>query len=368
MIPFLAVLLMFAETPKSSAPADAQRFANISKQAGEAREQERLDEAVRLYREAVRLRPEWKEGWWYLGTMFYDQDRYEEGRAALRRFTVLDAKVASAWAFLGLCEHQLKEYEQALVHLKRAIALGLDETSHLSTVTQYHAALLLTRSGQFEGALEVLGRLAQRSEDSPAMVEAAGIAGLRKPLLPIELPPSDRELVLQVGRAVWDTGARRMSQAQKEFENLAANYPKTPNIHYLFGSFLILSDPDAGLLELKKELEVSPQSVPALLQIAFEYLRRSDAATALPYARQAAEIEPESFVAHNALGRALAESGDLEGGIRELEMSKKQAPGSPQTRIALASAYAKVGRNEDAARERAEFLKLKQLAKKPGEQ
>ena len=51
-----------------------------------------------------------------------------------------------------------------------------------------------------------------------------------------------------------------------------------------------------------------------------------------------------------------------------LELSKQQAPGSPQTRIALASAYAKVGRNEDAAHERAEFLKLKQLSKKPGEQ
>ena len=109
-------------------------------------------------------------------------------------------------------------------------------------------------------------------------------------------------------------------------------------------------------------------SVPALLQIAFEYLRRGDAAAALPYARQSAEIEPESFVAHNALGRALVDSGDLENGIRELELSKKQAPGSPQTRIALASAYAKVGRNEDAAHERAEFLRLKQLTKKPGEQ
>jgi len=72
-------------------------------------------------------------------------------------------------------------------------------------------------------------------------------------------------------------------------------------------------------------------------------------------------------VAHNALGRALVESGDLDNGIKELELSKQQAPGSPQTRIALASAYARAGRNEDAARERAEFLKLKQLSKKPEE-
>lgn len=367
MIPLLALLLL-AQTQKDPRPAASATFAQVSKQATEAREQERLEEAVRLYREAVRLRPDWKEGWWYLGTMFYDQDRYEEARAALRRFTVLDPKVAPGWAFLGLCEYETKVYDEALAHLNHATALGLDASSQINTVVQYHTALLLTRSDQFEAALEILMRSAQRGGDTPSIVEAAGLAGLRKPLLPTELPPNERELVLQTGRAVIDTGARREAAAQKEFEDLVKRYPKTPNIHYLFGSFLMLSDPDAGLRELSKELEISPRHVPALLQIAFEYLKRGDAAAALPYARHAAEMNPASYVAHTALGRALVDSGDLGGGIKELELSRQQAPETPQTRIALASAYAKAGRSEDAAHERAEFLKLKQLAKKPDEQ
>lgn len=361
-------LMLFAETQKGPPTAASARFAQVSKQAAEAREQERLEDAVRLYREGVRLQPGWKEGWWYLGTMFYDQNRYEEGRTALRRFTVLDPKVAPGWALLGLCEYETKIYDAALAHLERAIALGMDEKTHLDVVTEYHAVLLFTRSGQFEKALEVMVKLAQRGAERPEFVEAAGLAGLRKPLLPAELPATDRELVLQVGRAVLDTGARRMAAAQREFEELVTSHPTTPHIHYLFGSFLMLSDPDAGLRELSKELEISPQHVPALLQTAFEYLKRGDAAAAVQCARKAAEIEPASFVAHNALGRALVESGDLDKGIKELELSKQQAPGSPQTRIALASAYAKAGRSEDAAHERAEFLKLKQLAKKPGEQ
>jgi tetratricopeptide (TPR) repeat protein len=367
MIPLLA-LLLFAETPKSPPAAASQRFAQVSKQATEAREQERLEEAVRLYREGVRIRPDWKEGWWYLGTMFYDQDRYEEARAALRRFSALDPKVAPGWGFLGLCEFETKAYAEALIHLKHAIALGLEAGSQLDTVVQYHTALLLTRSGEFEAALEILVRSAQRNDASPSTIEAAGLAGLRKALLPAELPPAERELVLQVGRAVIDTGARREAAAQKEFEDLVASYPTTPNIHYLFGSFLMLSNPDAGLRELAKELEISPRHIPARLQMAFEYLRRGDGAAALPYARQAAEIDPGFFGAHTALGRALVDSGDLENGIKELELARQQAPGSPQTRIALASAYAKAGRSEEAAHERAEFLKLRQLSKKPGEQ
>src|SRR5439155_20167775 len=207
MIP-LFFLLLFAETQKSPFPTASQRFAQVSKEAAQAREHERLEEAVQLYREAVRLRPAWKEGWWYLGTMFYDQDRYEEARVALRRFTVLDPKVAAGWAFLGLCEYEAKAYDEALVHLQKGRTLGLDESSQLSAVTRYHIALLLTRSGQFEAALEVLMKFAEQGNEGPDFVEAAGLAALRKPLLPKELPPIERELVLQVGHAVMDTGAR----------------------------------------------------------------------------------------------------------------------------------------------------------------
>jgi len=79
----------------------------------------------------------------------------------------------------------------------------------------------------------------------------------------------------------------------------------------------------------------------------------------LQYAERAVKTAPISFAAYTALGRVLVDSGKTQEGIEKLEYAAKLAPDSPQVRIALASAYAKVGRNADAARERAEFLKLK---------
>src|SRR2546422_7529971 len=194
----LWLLLLFFVPQTSAERAASDQFVQVSNQAAKAREEERLEDAERLYREAVRLRPDWKEGWWYLGTMFYDQDRYEKARVAWRRFTVLDPKAGAAWAFLGLCEYETKAYDEALVHLQKGRTLGLDESSQLSAVTRYHIALLLTRSGQFEAALEVLMKFAEQGNEGPDFVEAAGLAALRKPLLPKELPPMERELVLQV--------------------------------------------------------------------------------------------------------------------------------------------------------------------------
>ena len=179
------------------------------------------------------------------------------------------------------------------------------------------------------------------------------------PMLPPELPAGKRELVFQVGRAVYDTGARRVAEARRGWEELIEKFPAEPNIHYLYGGFLLLSDADAAIREWKRELEISPKHVPARLQLAYEYLKRQDAAQALPYAEQAVQLEPASFIARNALGRVLVESGDVRRGIAELEMAVKLAPQSPENRVALASAYSKAGRKEDAARERAEFLRLK---------
>ena len=62
------------DLPEQSRPATASDFSTLSTRADAAREAGRLDEAVPLYRKALAVRPTWKEGWWALGTILYDQD------------------------------------------------------------------------------------------------------------------------------------------------------------------------------------------------------------------------------------------------------------------------------------------------------
>ena len=62
------------------------------------------------------------------------------------------------------------------------------------------------------------------------------------------------------------------------------------------------------------------------------------------------------------------ETGALARGIVELETAAKLAPESPEMHFALARAYAKAGRKEDAERARATFAELdrKRREKKEG--
>jgi len=361
----LACLLVCGlEAAETKTPAvNSDPVKQIQAQAEAARKANRIDAAIALYRKGVAMKPAWEEGWWSLGTLHYSLDHFAEARDAFRHLAAIQPGAGASWAMLGLSEFETKQYDQALSHLRHAAELHSGTDQSIADESNFHLALLLTRNQEYEGAMKVLALFAQRNLNDAKYIEAMGIAALRKPLLPSELIPTDRQLVMDVGRVMYDATALRTTEAGAEFKILVDKYAETPNIHYLYGSFLMYADANNGLREMKKELEISPAHVPAMVTIANEYIQRKDFQSALPYAQKATELEPQSFPAHAVLGRVLAEGDvDCQRGIQELEEARKLAPGSPQVRIALATAYAKAGRKEDAARERREFLKLRQEA------
>jgi tetratricopeptide (TPR) repeat protein len=223
---------------------------------------------------------------------------------------------------------------------------------------------------QFEQALETLGEFASEGNDNPRIIEAMGIATLRMGMLPAEVPPDRREMILMAGRASYMMATRNTASAGKAFEALAARYPETPNVHYAYGVYLLQEQPDKAIEEFKRELEIQPSHPWSLMQIAFEYLKRGDGPSALPYAQQGAALAPNAFPAHKALGQALLETGDVDGAIKELLIGIKLAPDSPGLHFTLARAYQRANRAEDAAREREEFTRLDRLARtqRSGEQ
>jgi tetratricopeptide (TPR) repeat protein len=337
-------------------------FDDLAKRADQAREAERTAEAIELYQAALKIRPSWKEGWWYLGLVRYAADLYADALDAFRRQVALDPEAGgAAWALLGLCEFQTREYERALEHLQRGRRLGLGADKELSRVVRYRTALLLTRMEQFEAATQILNPLVVESGDHPTLVEALGLSTLALSYLPTELPPDKRDLVVKAGKAAVYGATHRLDDAEREYKELLARYPKAPGTHYSYGVFLLRENPDAALEEFKRELEILPSSDRALLQISFEYINRNMHAAGLPFAEKAVRLKPKEFAARNALGRILLETGDVKGAIRELEEGVRLAPDSPEMRYVLARAYTRDGRKDDAAREHAEFVRLDKL-------
>ncbi len=333
-------------------------FERVVKLADEARLAERFDEAISLYGKALNIRPKWSEGWWYIGAIFYQRDLYPQARDAFQNLVALEPERGPAWAMLGLCLFQTGEYEQAGISLQRGRSLGVNDNSELANVVRYHTALLYIHFEYFESAFDVLNEFVRFGHESPKVIEAFGLTLLRMPFLPKEIPPAQREKLLLAGQAGYNMAARRLEQSRAAFDALLTRYPNDPNVHYAFGVYMLPQDADAALKEFKRELEISPNHYPSMVQMAFEYMKRDQFNDALPLAEKAVQLAPKLYAARNVLGRVLLELGQVDRSIKELEAGVKLAPSSPEMHFALARAYARAGRKEEAAREREAFKKL----------
>jgi tetratricopeptide (TPR) repeat protein len=350
-------------TPPGKPAAAPAGFAALEKEAAAARDANDTERAIALYKRALALKPDWIEGWWGLGTATYDLERYAEANDAFRRVLAQDDSSGVTWVFKGLTSFKLKRHDEALAELLQARRRGVTASRDIAEAARYHTAILLTRNEDYEQALAVLSDFGLEGNDAPRIIEAMGLATLRMPMLPDELPGAKREMVMLAGRAQYFMAARLLQAAQNAFETLVARYPDTPNAHYAYGVMLSGEQPDRAIEEFKRELKIGPTHVLAKIQIAFAYLKRSEFSEAKPWAEQAVQEAPTQFVAHNALGQVLLGLGDTEGAVRALEAAVKLAPDSPAMHFALARAYRAAKRTADADREQAEFTRLDRLVR-----
>jgi tetratricopeptide (TPR) repeat protein len=347
--------------PRVAPPAKAMSAADLEglrKRADEARTSGRLVEAIELYKRAVAQDPSWIEGFWYLGTSYYDTDQAAPCRAAFARVVKAQPGNGAAWAFKGLCEFQLKAYDAALPDLVKAQDVGIGEPAGLVPVARYHRALLFARSGQYEGALQIYSDLGRAGADAETLTEPVGIALLRLPFVPAEVPPAKRDAVIAAGRAGLAALSGRVEVAKQAYEDLVTRYPDVPNVHYAYAGFLLRDHPDDALVQFREELRRSPDHAPAMVQIAQELIKRGDFEGALPFAAGAVKAAPRNFLAHRVLGQVKLAAGDVAGAVTELEAAAALEPSSPSIHYHLARAYQRAGRKSDADRERAEFTRL----------
>jgi len=351
-------------TPSAvAARAEAPSFDQLAARAAQARDAGRPEDAIHYFRQALALRPGWTEGSWSLGTVLYDLGRYEEARDCFRRVVAAQPANGLVLALQGLCEFQIGNYERALDELQKARKLGITKPEVMAAAS-YDIAVVLNRFERYEAAFEVLREFSLQGKDGLGVIEAFGLSVLRLPYVPAEIPAGKRELVLMAGRGGFQMAKGRRSEAGRlAFEELVLRYPTEPSVHYAYGTFLLPDEPDRALEEFRRELRSSPNHYQAMLQIAFEEIKRGNYEDALPPARKAVELAPTLYAARHALGRALLETGEVDRAIEELEAGAKLAPASPEMRFALARAYQRAGREDDAARERAEFLRLDRAAR-----
>src|SRR5260370_34306503 len=238
----------------------AGNFDALAKHAEEARDADRVDEALSLYRKALVLRPTWAEGWWSLGTLQYDSSTYSEAAKSLRHVINFQPDSGSAWVMLGLCEFELGEVDQALGSLEHGRSLGGTD-AQLYDVGSYHIGLLQLRKELYASPLKTLQKLAADGVRTDEI--ALGLAMSLLIFQPSTLPAENtlgRDVFLGVGRAETLSAAGKSEEARQVYLSLVQQYPDYPGLHFAYGLLLLtIHEPDEAVVQWQAALRINPK-------------------------------------------------------------------------------------------------------------
>ena len=333
----------------------AATFDELAGSATAARRSNNMPEAIDLYRQALSLKADWEEGWWFVGTLSYTLYRYADCENAFTHFVQLDQTRVLGWDLLGLCEFETGHYDSATAHLGQGISQGAGVPPEVDAGVKFHYGLLMTKAGFFDRGRRQLAQFARTGADEPTVVSGLGINALHARMLPTEIPADRQDAITRAGKAscAWILG--EMGKADAELSGLVKDYPTLPGVHYLYGAFLTESRADEAKIEFRRELEVNPRNAEAHAMLS---LLAEDSAAALAQAKEAASEQPLDPIVEYAYGKALIGSGKLAAGIAQLESAKRSDPEALEYHLALAGAYAKAGRHSDERRERLKSISI----------
>jgi tetratricopeptide (TPR) repeat protein len=228
---FLGGIVFCFSIPFVLPAQDRSDFSTLAEAARKAREDGNLEGAISLYRQAVHVRSEWAEGWWYLGTLLYDVDRFAEAVPALRKVTELAPELGAAWSFLGLSEFETKDYFEALGSLEKGVGLANTEDPEIDRVAKFHLALLKIRSGEFEQAQKLLIPQFTSSPVSDHARTALGLLLLRVPVLPRDVEASRDGLISAAGDLQLQVSTGKQGDGLLRIRSLLSRNASDPVAH-----------------------------------------------------------------------------------------------------------------------------------------
>jgi len=334
------------------------QFADLAARAAAARDQQNIPLAIELYTQAEQLKPDWREGWFYLGLLQYGANQFPAAIDAFNHLLQLEPSAVPAMALRGLCEFETGAYDDSLRDLEQSIAHGAANEPRNEQILRYHLAQLLVRAGRFQDALTQYKIFIEKQVDSPDVLLGLGLAGTRVRLLPKEIPETDRGLYLAAGSAGYAFLSGNSELAASIFTELFARYPTAPNLHLFYGYLLFQHDSELAINQFRSELTIAPGNIEAHAILAYTEMIAGRYAEAVPEAEHVLAAMPDMEMALIALGRSLGETGDPKHGMELLNRVLQSDPDNLEAHMGLAAIYSRAGRREDAHRERMVCLGL----------
>jgi len=215
-----------------------------------------------------------------------------------------------------------------------------DPKDKIEVADLIHRAFLLVDENRDQEAVPLLQQLIARDPDAPFAYALLGQCFL---------------------------SVKQYSQAVPMLRKAVQMRPDMTITHFhLAGAFLETKDFDEAAEELEIVVARMPAFEEAHQMLETAYAQAGRIPEAIKECEKVLESDPDDYGSNLLLGQVLAGTGDSAAAVPRLKKAASLRPGAPDPHLSLADAYSKLGRNNDAQRERAVGKRLAVNQSVPG--
>ncbi len=320
--------------------------------------------AADAYRSLLKIRPNEVAAHVNLGIVLVDLGHYDEAIAeysAADKLLPGDPRIALNAALAYKKSGRVREAAARLAALHTALPQE-------DKITMLLADCYL-QLDENDNVIAVLRPIEAANGSDPALAYMLGTALIRKQQISEGQVYLDR--ILRNGdtpQARFLLGTRMFESgdypaAVEQLAQAAELDPTLPQLQSFYGqALLVTGDADGAAAAFQKELAANPNDYISNLALAQILIVRRRFAEAVPLAKRALSIRPNSGEAHLGFGESLSGSGDFQQARPQLEAAAESFPKSLEVHQALLAVYKQLHMTSNSIREAAVVQQLQRAA------
>jgi tetratricopeptide (TPR) repeat protein len=287
-------------------------------------------EAIEAYQQALQLKADHPPALLNLALAYYKTGRSVEARQQFEAVRPLMPSNLQVTLLLADCNIKLGDHKRAIELLDPVEAKRPDDLA-----VAYLLGTALMRDQQVERGGQVIDKILRKGDSAEAH--------------------------LLIGTAKYHIND--FAGAREEFRRAQSLNAKLPGVHAYLGLSLINTGEVPGATEaFRKELEINPESFPALLQLGVLAKQAKSYDESRSLLERALRVRAGDIGVRYQLATVDLASGKPEEARVALEAIVAESPQFREAHVSLATVYYKLRRKEDGDRERA---LVRQLGEQP---
>jgi tetratricopeptide (TPR) repeat protein len=319
-------------------------------------------EAVKRFKQALRLDPDFAEAHYNLGVVLERAGHVEEAMQQWVEALRLKPDYAEAHNNLGGCLMGQGKLQEAIGHAEQAVRLKPDFAG-----AHFNLGIALDQAGRLPEAIEQYEQALRIDPNSTQAQNNLGVALMSQGRLQeaighyeqaVRISPANAEAQCNWGIALVRLG--KVQEAIGHYVQALRIKPDSAEVHNRLGIALLQTGNIQRAIEHCEEaLRIKPDYAEAHCSLANALLQAGKVPEAIGQYEQALRLRPDYAEAHHNLGKALLNSGNYQDAIRQFELALQSKPNDAEAHNDLGGALFNTGDVADAIKEFEAALQIK---------